>query len=236
MSLSYRIIVVLLLTVHINGLAHELHKQSSDSITHNYFIDIRTNLLYDALLLPNIGAEVYLGKHFSAGANWMYGWWSRDIKYIYLRAYGGELFGRWWLGNKTTRKPLSGFHVGIYGQYYLYDFELDGNGEMAGKPDCSLWKQGLFGVGFEFGYSMPIKKRLSIDFSLGIGYSGGTYHRFRAIDDHYVWQGTYRRHFTGPNKLEIALVWFIGKGSRNNVEMQSDESASRKMKKGGKNE
>lgn len=224
------------MTVYINGHAHELHKQSGDSLIHNYYVDVRTNLLYDALLLPNIGAEVYLGRHFSAGANWMYGWWSRDLKHIYWRAYGGELFGRWWFGNKTNKKPLSGFHVGVYGQYYLYDFELGGNGEMTGRPGCSLWKQGLFGGGVEFGYSMPIKKRLNIDFSLGIGYSGGTYHRFRPIDNHYVWQGTYRRRYIGPNKLEIALVWLIGKCNRNNVEKHYGEASIRKTKKGGKNE
>lgn len=166
----------------------------------------------------------------------MYGWWSKDLKHIYWRAYGGEVFGRWWFGKKTYDKPLSGFHVGLYGQHYLYDFELGGNGEMVGKPECPLWKQGLFGGGIEFGYSMQIKKHLNIDFSLGIGYSGGTYHKYKPIDDHYVWQGTYRRHHIGPNKLEIALVWLIGKGNRNNVEMHPKVSSTKKTKKGGKNE
>ena len=235
MSLSYRIFIALFLTVCINGHAHELHKQSSDSTTNNLYVDVRTNLLYDALLLPNIGAEVYLGKHFSAGANWMYGWWSKDIKHIYWRAYGGELFGRWWFGKPSHENPLSGFHVGIYGQYYMYDFELGDNGEMAGRPEGNLWKQGLFGTGIEFGYSMPIKKCLNLDFSLGIGYSGGNYHKYRPIDDHYVWQGTYRRNYFGPTKLEIALVWLIGIDNRKSGK-HPGVSAIQKSGKGGKNE
>ena len=33
-------------------------------------------MLYDALLIPNIGVEMYLGKRWSVAANWMYGWWN----------------------------------------------------------------------------------------------------------------------------------------------------------------
>lgn len=39
-----------------------------------FYMDIRTNLLFDALLLPNIGAEFYVGKNLSIIGNWMYGW------------------------------------------------------------------------------------------------------------------------------------------------------------------
>lgn len=196
------------------------------------YMDLRTNLLYDALLLPNIGAELYLGNSLTVGINWMYGWWSKNTRHIYWRAYGGELFGRWWFGKKVHEKPISGFHIGIYGQYYMYDFELGGNGEMAGKPGKNLWTQGLFGGGLEFGYSIPIKERLNIDISLGVGYSGGIYHKYKPEDTHYVWQGTYHRHYLGPTKLEIALVWLLGNGNRN-VRVHQSTSDTKRIKKGG---
>lgn len=180
-----------------------------------FYMDIRTNMLYDALLLPNIGVEFYLGKNLTLGANWMYGWWSKNISHFYWRAYGAEIFGRWWFGRKAHQKPLTGLHLGVYGQYYMYDFELGGKGEMGGKPEDNLWAQGLYGAGVEFGYSLPVSKRLNIDFSLGIGYSGGTYHKYIPIDTHYVWQGTYHRNYIGPTKLEIALVWLIGHNNTN---------------------
>ena len=42
------------------------------------FLGIKTNVLYDLLLIPNIGVEVYLGRNWSASANWMYAWWKSD--------------------------------------------------------------------------------------------------------------------------------------------------------------
>lgn len=245
LSLTCRIVFLLLLTTSFVGRAHQVHSVSSDStVTHDsvqsicivgdtiteqrvtnsitdvvgkkpFYMDIRTNMLYDAVLLPNIGAEFYLGKNFTIGANWMYGWWSKNISHFYWRAYGAEIFGRWWFGRKAHQKPLTGLHLGVYGQYYMYDFELGGKGEMGGKPEDNLWAQGLYGAGVEFGYSLPVSKRLNIDFSLGIGYSGGTYHKYIPIDTHYVWQGTYHRNYIGPTKLEIALVWLIGHNNTN---------------------
>lgn len=175
-----------------------------------FYMDIRTNMLYDALALPNIGAEFYVGKDFSVGANWLYGWWKCDHRHRYWRAYGGEVFGRWWFGSKAHEKPLTGHHLGVYGQIYTYDFEWGGEGEMGGKPGHNLWDQFMWSAGVEYGYSLPVARRLNIDFSLGVGYTTGLYHKYTPGDRHYVWQSTHRRHFFGPTKAEIALVWLIG--------------------------
>ncbi|MCM1484190.1 MAG: DUF3575 domain-containing protein [Muribaculaceae bacterium] len=180
-----------------------------------FYMDIRSNMLYDALALPNVGVEFYLGKNISLGANWMYAWWKTDRRHYYWRAYGGEIFGRWWFGCKAQKKPLTGHHLGVYGQLYTYDFELGGDGEMGGKPGGNLWDRNLWGAGFEYGYSLPVSRRINIDFSIGLGYTTGVYHKYKPIDDHYVWQSTHRRHYFGPTKLEVAFVWLIGHGNVN---------------------
>lgn len=175
-----------------------------------FYMDVRSNMVYDALALPNVGLEFYLGKDFSIGANWLYAWWSRESNNFFWRAYGGELFGRWWFGNAAHRKPLTGHHIGAYGQVYTYDFELSGDGEMGGKPGGNLWDRCMWGLGLEYGYSLPVGKRINIDFSLGMGYSTGLYHKYDPQDGHYVWQSTHRRNYFGPTKLEVALVWLLG--------------------------
>lgn len=180
-----------------------------------FYMDVRSNMLYDALALPNIGIEFYLGKNFSLGANWMYAWWKTDRRHYYWRAYGGEVFGRWWFGSKAQQKPLTGHHLGVYGQMYTYDFELGGTGEMGGKPGGNLWDRNLWGAGLEYGYSLPVSRRINIDFSIGLGYTTGIYHKYKPVDDHYVWQSTHRRHYFGPTKLEVAFVWLIGHGNVN---------------------
>lgn len=180
------------------------------------YMDVRSNLLYDALALPNIGAEFYIGKNFSIGGNWMYAWWSKSSRNRFWRAYGGELFGRWWFGNAARRKPLTGHHIGLYGQAYIYDFEWEGDGQMGGKPGGSLYDKPLWGIGVEYGYSLPVSRRINIDFSVGIGYTTGYYHKYKPVDKtHYVWLSTSRRRLFGPTKAEISLVWLIGNDNYN---------------------
>lgn len=175
-----------------------------------FYMALKTNMLYDLLAVPNIGAEFYLGRSFSAAANWMYAWWRTDRRHRYWRVYGGDIALRWWFGNAAQSKPLTGHHIGVYAGLLTYDFEWGGRGYMGGLPGGTLWERCNHMFGVEYGYSLPIARRLNIDFTLGLGYLGGEYREYRPVDDHYVWQLTKRRHFFGPTKAEISLVWLIG--------------------------
>lgn len=175
-----------------------------------FYMDLRTNLLFDALLLPNIGAEFYVGKNLSIIGNWMYGWWDKNRLHRYWRAYGGDLGLRWWLGRKAHEKPLTGHHIGVYAGVVTYDFEFGGKGYMGGRPSHNLWDRCNVMAGVEYGYSLPVARRLNIDFTIGIGYLGGKLLQYVPEDKHYVWQKTEHLHWFGPTKAEISLVWLIG--------------------------
>ncbi len=175
-----------------------------------FYMGLKTNLLYDALAIPSIGAEFYVGKNWSVGANWMYGWWDNDSKHRYWRAYGGDINVRRWFGKRAEEKPLTGHHIGLYAGVVTYDFELGGKGYMGGLPHRSLWDRCNYLGGIEYGYSLPVGRRINIDFTIGIGYMGGKYLEYTPKDNHYVWQETKQRHWFGPTKAEISLVWLIG--------------------------
>ena len=106
---------------------------------------------------------------------------------------------------------IGGFELGIEAS------NIDA--ECVGYSDVEFGGRGYqmphfgFGGGVEYGYSAPIARRLNLDFSLGIGYQGGTYHEYVPIDNHYVWQSTRKRNWFGPTKLEVSLVWLIGRGN-----------------------
>ena len=180
-----------------------------------FYMAVKTNLLYDAALIPNIGVEFHLKNNWSLSAGWMYGWWKKDRIHWYWRAYGGDIAVRKWLGKKAQEKPLQGHHLGIYGQVLTYDFETGGRGYMGGEPGGTLFDRANFAGGVEYGYSLPIRRRLNLDFTLGIGYLGGKYYEYKPIDDCYVWQATKQRHYFGPTKLEVSLVWLLGHGNIN---------------------
>lgn len=180
-----------------------------------FYMALKTNMLYDALALPSLSAEFYLGKNFSAVANWTYGWWDTDRTHHYWRAYGGDLAVRWWFGRKALEKPLTGHHIGVYGGIFTYDFEFGGTGYMGGLPHETLWNRSLRMAGIEYGYSLPVAKRLNIDFTIGIGYMGGKYIKYIPDNGRYLWQSTHKINWFGPTKAEISLVWLIGPGNYN---------------------
>lgn len=180
-----------------------------------FYMSLKTNLLYDAALVSNIGAEFYLGKGWSVGANWMYAWWNSNKRHNYWRIYGGELDIRKYFGRRAQTKPLTGHHLGIYGQAFTYDFETGHKGYIGGKPGGTLWDKLNYAIGVEYGYSLPISRRLNLDFTLGVGYWGGEYHEYIPSDGHYVWQSTKQRHWFGPTKAEVSLIWLIGRGNYN---------------------
>ena len=180
-----------------------------------FFMAVKTNMLFDALLVPNIGAEFYLGKNISVSGEWMYAWWDRNSSHYYWRTYGGDLGLRWWFGRKAHAKPLTGHHLGLYGGILTFDFELGDTGYMGGKPGGTLWDRWIINTGIEYGYSLPIGRRLNIDFSIGLGYMGGNYIKYYPFDNDYFKEKEYKMRFFGPTKAELSLVWLLGRGNAN---------------------
>ena len=186
------------------------------------YMAIKTNMLYDALAVPNIGIEFSLGHRWSVAADWMYGWWRHNSNHRYWRIYGGGLSVRKWLGRKAQQKPLQGHHIGLNAQMLTYDFEWGGKGYMGGEPGGTLWDRMNYTIGAEYGYSMPVARRLNIDFSLVAGYMGGRYYEYIPLDGCYVWQATKNRHWVGPTKIEVSLVWLLGRGNYNQKKKGGD--------------
>lgn len=180
-----------------------------------FYMALKTNMLYDVLAVPAIGAEFYVGRNLTVGANWMYAWWSCERRHRYWRIYGGDINLRYRFGSAAHPNPLTGHHIGIYAGAFTFDLEFGGTAYMGGKPGHSLWDRCILNIGVEYGYSLPISRRLNIDFTLGVGYMGGLIEKFNPEDGYYLWESTSRRRWFGPTKAEISLVWLIGSGNIN---------------------
>lgn len=90
-----------------------------------------------------------------------------------------------------------------YAQIADYDFEFGGKGRQSDGVS--------FGAGLSYGYSLAVGRHLNIDFTIGMGWFGGAYHKYLPVDDCFVWQSTVRQHWFGPTKAEISLVYVFGK-------------------------
>ena len=172
----------------------------------SYFA-LKSNLLYDALLVPNLSLEASIGSGWTLGAGGMLAWWSKDAKHRYWRIYGGDLEIRKYFGTLSKSKPLQGHHLGIYGDFLTYDFEFGAKGYQS---------KATYAAGIKYGYSHPIANRLNLDFALGIGYLHSNYKTYVPRDGCYVYQETKKQKWLGPTQAEISLVWLLGKGNTNN--------------------
>lgn len=162
---------------------------------------LKTNMLYDAALTPNIGLELFLDQQWSLSANWMYAWWSNSNKHRFWRIYGGELEMRKWLDPDKYNQHQTGNHIGLFFIGGTYDFEWGNKGYLSDLA---------YGVGASYGYSLKLNNRLNLDFVVGFGYLGGIYDEYKVIDDTYCLLKKKRLHYWGPLKAEISLVWKFG--------------------------
>lgn len=166
-------------------------------------IALRTNLLYDAALIPTIGAEFDLGKLWSIGFDYNGTWFYSISRHRYWQTIGGYLMLRRYLKADDEGRPFMGHHFGVYGQLLTFDIEFGDKGWQGAYPN--------WGGGIEYGYSAWLSNRLNIDFSIGLGYLRLKYKEYDPDGESFKWRGTYRRNWWGPTKAEISLKWLLYK-------------------------
>ena len=165
---------------------------------------LKTNLLFDLALAPNIDLELPLGHRWSLNAEWIFPWWLIDNDKYCLQVLSGGLEGRYWLGKRTNRRILTGHFFGLYAGGGKYDLQWKEKGY-----------QGEFYIasGISYGYAMPIARRLNLEFCIGIGLLQTNYKHYRTINNYHtlLWQSNGNYTWFGPTKAKISLVWLLGR-------------------------
>ena len=182
---------------------------------HRPLFAVKTNLLFDAALMPNIEIEVPIGStnRWSVNGEYMFPWWLLDGDKYSLQILTGGLEGRYWLGsreNRMNRKVLTGHFLGLYAGGGKYDLQWKENGY-----------QGEFFIaaGISYGYAHEIARNLRLEYNIGIGLLRTDYRHYHARDNYrtLLWQENGKYTWFGPPKVKISLVWLL----------------NRKVKKGG---
>jgi hypothetical protein len=168
-------------------------------------IAVKTNLLYDLALLPNLSIEKSFGKKgdWSAVLEGEWSWWNtQNEKRYFHRVQLATVEVRKWFGQQEN--PLTGCYIGLYGMGGTYDIRFGKVGYL------SDWSSS---GGLTFGYSRALNRNWNLELGIGAGYIGGEYKRynFDPSHDRYPWLETLDRHYFGLTKLKISLVWLIKK-------------------------
>lgn len=182
------------------------------SLPDDICMGIRSNLLYDACGVPQLGLEVGFGPNLSVTAGGVYAWWGKPGQPFFRHIQCGEITFRKYFSKRSLK--LDGWHAGVFGRLLRYDICVNQRGWMSGDPRGSFFNHPTVSAGIEGGYTLSLVNRLVIDFTIGVGYLGGQYISYRRSDGHSAWTATHDRNFFGPVKAEIALAWIIGKGGK----------------------
>lgn len=162
---------------------------------------LKTNLLFDAALAPNVEVEVPFGRdrEWSVMGEVWFPWdvWHHNSRAYEILTIGLEL--RRWLG--SCRPLLTGTFVGLYAAGGKYDLEWSSVGD-----------QGEFtSLGATFGHSWAISSRLNIEASVSAGFYGGPRRHYHGefSDTHLIWKRNAHDTYVGPTKAKISLVWLL---------------------------
>jgi outer membrane protein OmpA-like peptidoglycan-associated protein len=193
--------------------------------TYEPLFALKTNLLFDAIMAPNIEIEIPFGKDrkWSVMIEDWFPWWlfNRNAKqgsnpyrllgvpYYsteakgYQDAYEVWLIGaelRRWIGKCPTQRPaLTGTFWGVY--------------VAGGKSDIERKSQGNQGefvsIGATIGHSWLLSRHWNLELSGSIGVLFGPRRHYHGEfdDTHLIWQFSDNIFYAGPTKLKLSLVY-----------------------------
>ena len=169
------------------------------------WIAVKTNLLLDAALAPNIEVERWFGKHnhWSVMGEVWFPWYvfHNNSRSYEVLAIGAEL-RYWFFPHNGNLRPLHGQFIGAYAAGGKYDLEWKSKGN-----------HGEFtSLGLTYGYAFRLSKHFNMELSISGGYIGGPYRFYRGMfnDTHLIWQRSEHFRYWGITKAKISLVWLIG--------------------------
>jgi hypothetical protein len=164
-------------------------------------IAVKTNLLYDAATVLNVAVEVPIGKHWSAGLDYKFPWWVWDNNSRALEILHWDGYARYWFGNRSDKRVLTGLFAGamIGGGYY--DLE----------PHHKGYQGEFYTASAEGGYAFRISDHWSFELSAALGWMGTKYRYYEGMqnDQHLVWQHSGHYTWIGPTKVNASIVYLF---------------------------
>ena len=174
-------------------------------------VQLRTNTLYDLALCPNVGLEVQTNFGLAFQLDYIGAWWNRPSRNHFYSNYGLQTEIRYYFNSSKLQYPYNGHHLGGYYQMLTYDFEFGSKGYQSNSLEKSV------GAGISYGYTKPLNRNFSLDFTIGLGVFTSHYQTYQPYGNIYLPTESGSAHFYGPTKLEVSLVRNLNRKKINNL-------------------
>ncbi|RGN31024.1 DUF3575 domain-containing protein [Bacteroides oleiciplenus] len=170
---------------------------------------LKTNLLFDAALMPNVEIEIPLGGRWSLNGEYLFPWWTAGHNKYCLKILMGSLETRIWLGNRH-REVLTGHFLGLYAATGKYDLQWKENGYQSQSP--------IAAAGLSYGWAARIARHLHLELSMGVGLLHTRYRHYRMHNNYrtLLWQENGNYTWLGPAKAKVSLVWLLTRRKHKN--------------------
>jgi len=160
---------------------------------------LKSNILYDVALGPNLALEVKLGKRYTLDVPINYNPFgfkdNRKLKHILVQP---EL--RYWLCEAFT-----GHFFGLHGMYSKFNI---GNINVFQTTKEHRYEGWLAGGGLSWGYHFLLSPRWSLETTIGLGYAYIDYSKYQYQKCGLLLKENHK-HYVGPTKIGVNLIYII---------------------------
>lgn len=171
-------------------------------------VGIKSNLLADAFLNPNLGIEIGLKPKWSVDVSGQFNFWefSNNSKWKHW-AVQPEI--RYWLCDRF-QGHFFGAHI-HGGQYNIggFDGKINFLGTDARKLEKYRYQGWFVGAGIAYGYAWALSRHWNFEAEFGFGYSYTRYDQFQCAGCGKNVETNKPHHYVGPTKLAINLVYLF---------------------------
>jgi hypothetical protein len=167
---------------------------------------VKTNLLYLAgTLTPNLGLEFGLSDRSTLNVSAGYNGWNRvgsfdDNRKLVHRVFRAEY--RYWFCERFNGHFLSAGP--FWNQFNVGGYDIP----FVNFKKANRYEGTAIGVGVNYGYNLPLAKRLGAEFSAGVGVAPMTYDVFDCAMCS-VKKETVKKTYFGPTHLSVSLVYLF---------------------------
>lgn len=171
-------------------------------------VALKTNLLSDGFLNPNIGLEVGLAPKWTLDITGQFNAWTLSHERRW-KHWAVQPEARYWLCDR-----FGGHFFGFYahgGQYNIggINGKISFLGTDARKLKDTRYQGWFVGAGVSYGYAWILGRHWNLEAEIGIGYSYTRYDRFRCAGCGKKIENDKPHHYIGPTKAAVNLVYLF---------------------------
>lgn len=158
---------------------------------------IKSNALYLAAGVTNIGGEYAFHPHWSVDLPLVYSPYTiartYRMRFLYIQPEA-----RYWLD-----RPMKGHFFGVHLHAGVFNVSLDNKNRYQSE-------KGFHGAGISYGYAMPLSRRWSMEFTVGVGYAFTKYCTYYNVPNGIRYEKDIPYHYWGLTKLGLNFVYRFG--------------------------